>query len=569
VPITALTTSDTFATWYTRINSLVTDANTGASNIRDDDGDTQIQVEESPDEDIIRFDIAGTEHLLLSAASSTMVTLSTGSADAADNRLFQIMGGGGTAGVTRGAYINLYGNEQAAGTGSLQFFAGNVSGGNILFTTDSAVDRLTIAGGAGGEIVVNNTGGSYDFRIETDNDAYMLFVDGGKDALVFGSNTDVSSTDTPFLINYRARTASAGTDFAHLKIASSNAITIPSGTTTLAAGMHIAIPNWTATGTITSTASLYIAGAATEGTNDYALWVDAGATRLDGSLDIGSSTAVTGTLDEDNMASDSAVKLATQQSIKAYVDTAAPYGPLDEDDMASDSAVKLATQQSIKAYVDNAAPFPSGTEMVFHQAAPPTGWTKSADNDQVLRVVSGGTGGSGSGGSNSIVGGTSTSGAGSAHTHTGPSHTHTGPSHTHTGPSHTHTGPSHTHTVTSLSLPLLSFAGPSHTHGVTALTSSGDGFEYSNYDAFDPGAGANYTLDTAAGSVTGTSGGSSGSTAAGGTGATGSSGTAATGSSGTGATNAAGTGATGSESSHTHVVTPAIKYRDVIIAALD
>lgn len=39
------------------------------------------------------------------------------------------------------------------------------------------------------------------------------------------------------------------------------------------------------------------------------------------SLDIGASTAVDGILDEDAMGSDSATKLATQQSIKAYVDT--------------------------------------------------------------------------------------------------------------------------------------------------------------------------------------------------------------------------------------------------------
>lgn len=39
------------------------------------------------------------------------------------------------------------------------------------------------------------------------------------------------------------------------------------------------------------------------------------------SLNIASSTTVTGILDEDNMVSDSATKLATQQSIKAYVDS--------------------------------------------------------------------------------------------------------------------------------------------------------------------------------------------------------------------------------------------------------
>tara|TARA_R110002096_G_scaffold2689_3_gene13816 strand:+ start:5806 stop:7947 length:2142 start_codon:yes stop_codon:yes gene_type:complete len=91
-------------------------------------------------------------------------------------------------------------------------------------------------------------------------------------------------------------------------------------------------------------------------------------------------------LDEDNMASNSATKPASQQSIKAYVDGASVNqeqvedivgGMLDgdetfitvtyddtdgnidftvpvkdEDDMASDSATHLATQQSIKAYVD-------------------------------------------------------------------------------------------------------------------------------------------------------------------------------------------------------------------------
>ena len=38
-------------------------------------------------------------------------------------------------------------------------------------------------------------------------------------------------------------------------------------------------------------------------------------------INVGASTAITGILDEDTMSSNSAVKLATQQSIKAYVDT--------------------------------------------------------------------------------------------------------------------------------------------------------------------------------------------------------------------------------------------------------
>ena len=67
------------------------------------------------------------------------------------------------------------------------------------------------------------------------------------------------------------------------------------------------------------------------------------------------NTSVSGTAikDEDNMSSDSATHLATQQSIKAYADTKiASADLLDEDNMATDSATKVASQQSIKAYAD-------------------------------------------------------------------------------------------------------------------------------------------------------------------------------------------------------------------------
>lgn len=72
-----------------------------------------------------------------------------------------------------------------------------------------------------------------------------------------------------------------------------------------------------------------------------------------GTLKLQGTATVTDILDEDNMASDSATALATQQSIKAYVDGKI----IDEDDMASDSATKVPTQQSVKAYVDSV---PSG-----------------------------------------------------------------------------------------------------------------------------------------------------------------------------------------------------------------
>lgn len=84
----------------------------------------------------------------------------------------------------------------------------------------------------------------------------------------------------------------------------------------------------------------------------------------------------------------------------------------------NDPDVTLAT---LKTFIDT---FPSGTKMVFYQAAAPTGWTAVSVNDKFLRVVTaGGTGGT--------TGGTVAASTSLAHTHTVSSHTHSVPNHQH------------------------------------------------------------------------------------------------------------------------------------------
>ena len=144
--------------------------------------------------------------------------------------------------------------------------------------------------------------------------------------------------------------------------------------------------------------------------------VDDTSPQLGGDLDLNSKnldfptvTNISDCLDEDDMSSDSATKLATQQSIKAYADTklAAVVDDtspqlggdldlnsknldfpttsnisdcLDEDAMGSNSATALATQQSIKAYADSVgATFPT-----FTSVAPSV-----ATNDLTSLVITG------------------------------------------------------------------------------------------------------------------------------------------------------------------------------------
>ena len=54
--------------------------------------------------------------------------------------------------------------------------------------------------------------------------------------------------------------------------------------------------------------------------------------------------------DQDDMSSNSATHLATQQSIKAYVD-ASGLSLIDEDDFSTDSATRPPSQQSVKSYI--------------------------------------------------------------------------------------------------------------------------------------------------------------------------------------------------------------------------
>ena len=58
--------------------------------------------------------------------------------------------------------------------------------------------------------------------------------------------------------------------------------------------------------------------------------------------------------------------------------------------------MRMTSAATVQTYMQDGAGFASGTDMIFFQAAAPTGWTKStANNDKALRVVTGDGGGTG------------------------------------------------------------------------------------------------------------------------------------------------------------------------------
>ena len=133
-------------------------------------------------------------------------------------------------------------------------------------------------------IVFNEDQKDIDVRVESDTNANFVHFDagnfGGAGSIAFGQAAD----EQGFVrISPDAYTSAANTSAAHCLIQATG-ITVPTGTTPIVASLRVKEPTITATGTVNNAATVYIQDAPTEGTDNYALWVNAGDARLDGNL---------------------------------------------------------------------------------------------------------------------------------------------------------------------------------------------------------------------------------------------------------------------------------------------
>lgn len=163
-------------------------------------------------------------------------------------------------------------------------------------TVSSTVSPLVFTTAAGGEVVVNDASADVNWRWESDTNDQGLNLDAGAFGGVgaYGVGRAVG-TFTYFMIGYPAITATASTDFAMLGLRNNGAVTVPTGTTNIVTSAYFDEPNIIATGTVTNGVTLYVQAAPTEGTNNYAIWSDAGFNRFDGKATFGGTqgTAIT------------------------------------------------------------------------------------------------------------------------------------------------------------------------------------------------------------------------------------------------------------------------------------
>ena len=235
-----------------------------AAILQDSDQDTKIQVEESADEDTIRFDIAGAEDFTMTANDFTALSGSTISTNTIA--------------------------ETTADTGV-------------------TIDGLLVKDGdisATSELTVNEAGADVDFRIESDTNTNAFHVDSGRFSGVGSVGIGRAADATvDVLIGNQAVTAGGNASHYRLRVVPEGAVTIPSGTAAEVATLSVFEPNITATGTVTTAASLWVHSAPTEATNNFALYVDDGLSKFDGAVvaaggvHLGVTTAVAANLLDD------------------------------------------------------------------------------------------------------------------------------------------------------------------------------------------------------------------------------------------------------------------------------
>jgi len=169
---------------------------------------------------------------------------------------------------------------------ALKLFFQEVFG--IPDATTITEEAMNIA--ANGGITINDTGADIDFRVEGDNNANMIVLDAGQDALSFGGANVDGAAHAFSNLQQRTFVTSVGAQI-HVP-AQTNDYDNSSGTIAIGATNFFGIPtttNASATLTITAHCNVYIEGIPVDSTQvtattGYALFVDAGPNRIDGIL---------------------------------------------------------------------------------------------------------------------------------------------------------------------------------------------------------------------------------------------------------------------------------------------
>lgn len=166
-------------------------------------------------------------------------------------------------------------SNDTAQTGAIGVFGVGISVSNAIeigFATAAA------------SIIMNAGNGDTNFIVRSDTNINSYVHDAGLfsgyGAHTFGA-ANLTNPNGYVSIRPGAHTTVANQSYGHFFVAPSAAITVPTGTSAVVSSAWFAEPNITATGTVTQAATVYIANAPTEGTDNFALLIDGDTSNVD------------------------------------------------------------------------------------------------------------------------------------------------------------------------------------------------------------------------------------------------------------------------------------------------
>ena len=185
-----------------RSNAVVEDT------LEDKDGDTRITVEESSDEDKIRFDTAGSQRMIIDETGQVGIGTASPSSELTIN-------GAQPALTLRESDADRA--EIAINDSDNLVITNQSTNKYIVFkTNDAGTTREGFRiGGVTPEVVVNEGSDSLiDFRVESNNNTHMLFVDGGNEKVGIGTSspTEVLDVDGTSIRLRQSLTPSSASD---------------------------------------------------------------------------------------------------------------------------------------------------------------------------------------------------------------------------------------------------------------------------------------------------------------------------------------------------------------------
>ena len=164
-------------------------ATDGGTALADADGDTLIQVEESADEDTIRFDTAGTERMVIKSDGKVGIGTTTPLeqveiAGVNDRTALRLSGAGGSSSVTGKVYLGMHqwasGANPSVRIGAEEISASNYDANLVFQTRDSGSDVLPTT-----RMTIDHTG---KVGIGTSTPSYILHVVEGSNSWQFNGS---------------------------------------------------------------------------------------------------------------------------------------------------------------------------------------------------------------------------------------------------------------------------------------------------------------------------------------------------------------------------------------------